>query len=405
MALTGPRPATLTAPAPRGTCPFDPPPAYERARAEHPVTRADLWDGSSCWLLTGHQDVRTVLRDPRFSADATHPGFPFLNAGRKVLTSRHPSFIRMDDPEHARLRRMLTADFMVKRIEALRPEIQRLTDDLLDRMTEGRQEADLVAGFALPLPSIVICSMLGVPYEDHAFFQERSRIMLDQASAPERIEQAQDELLRYLARLADTKATAPDDSILGRLAASGELDRDETAAMARLLLVAGHETTANMTALSVLALLRNPDQLARLRAAVLAGDDPAVRGAVEELLRYLSIVQSGVARVATEDVTVGDTRIRAGEGVLCMLNAANRDEDAFPGGGALDVARDARRHVAFGFGVHQCLGQPLARVELQVALATVLRRLPELRLAVPFEEIAFRTDMIVYGVHALPVTW
>ncbi|MYS23074.1 Cytochrome P450 [Streptomyces sp. DvalAA-14] len=406
MALTGQQPAViLTAPAPRGGCPFDPPPAYEQAREKDPVTRVSLWDGSSCWLLTRHQDVRSVLRDTRFSAEASRPGFPFLTAGRKALTTHHPSFIRMDDPEHAQLRRMLTGDFMVKRIEALRPRIQQLTDGLLDRMTEGRREADLVADFALPLPSVVICLLLGVPYEDHAFFQDRSRTLLHHASSPEQIGQAQDDLLRYLARLADAKAAAPDDGILSRLAGRGELTADQTAAMARLLLVAGHETTANMTALSVLALLRNPDQLARPRDAARAGDSAAVQGAVEELLRYLTIVQGGVARVATEDVTVGGTPIRAGEGVLCMLSAANRDEDAFPGGDALDVSRDARRHVAFGFGVHQCLGQPLARVELQVALSSVLRRLPGLRLAVPFEQIRFRTDMLVYGVHTLPVAW
>ncbi|MFC4031177.1 cytochrome P450 [Streptomyces polygonati] len=405
MALTGQQPVAFAAPAPRGGCPFDPPPAYGRVREEQPVARVSLWDGSSCWLLTRHQDVRSVLRDTRFSAEASRPGFPFLSAGRKALTTSNASFIRMDDPEHAQLRRMLTGDFMVKRIEALRPRVQQLTDELLDRMTEGRQEADLVADFALPLPSVVICLLLGVPYADHAFFQDRSRTMLNSVSTPEQIEEAQDDLLRYLAGLAESKAAAPDDGILSRLVARGELTVAQIAAMGRLLLVAGHETTANMTALSALALLRDPDQLARLRDAALAGDTAAVQGAVEELLRYLSIVQGGVARVATEDVTVGDVRIRAGEGVLLMLNAANRDEEAFPGGDSLDVSRDARRHVAFGFGVHQCLGQPLARLELQVALAALLRRLPGLRLAVPFEEIGFRTEMLVYGVHALPVTW
>jgi cytochrome P450 len=405
MALTEEQPAALAAPASRGTCPFDPPPAYEQARRDRPLTRVGLWDGSSCWLVTRHQDVRAVLRDTRFSAEAGRPGFPFLSEGRKALTTDHPTFIRMDDPEHAHLRRMLTSDFMVKRIEEMRPRIQRLTDDLLDRMTEGRQEADLVTDFALPLPSVVICLLLGVPYDDHDYFQARSRTMLHHDSTLAQIEEAQGDLIRYLARLAEAKAAEPDDGILSRLVARGELTTDQIAAMARLLLIAGHETTANMTALSVLALLRNPDQLSRLRDTVRAGDDAAVQGAVEELLRYLTIVQGGVARVATEDVTVGDTLVRAGEGVLCMLSAANRDEDAFPGGEGLDVFRDARRHVAFGFGVHQCLGQPLARVELQVALATVLRRLPELRLAVPFEQVRFRTDMLVYGVHALPVAW
>ena len=391
----------IAAPAERGTCPFDPPPAYEQARREHPVARVSLWDGTSSWLLTRHEDVRFVLRDRRFSADASRPGFPFLSAVRKVLNTDRRSFIRMDDPDHRRLRRLLTADFMIRKVESLRPQIQQLADDLLDRMTDGRRHADLVADFALPLPSVVICLLLGVPYSRHAFFQERSRVMLYTGSTPAEVEAAQSELIGYLTELTREKRTSPDDGILSRLAHEGLLSDEDIASMGRLLLVAGHETTANMTSLSVLALLRNPDQMARLRTA----DHEQIRGAVEELLRYLSIVQGGVARVATEDVVVGETVIGAGEGVLCMLSAANRDEDAFPGGDGLDIGRDARRHLAFGFGVHQCLGQPLARLELQIALATVLRRLPGLRLDVPFEDVRFRHDMVVYGVHALPVAW
>ncbi|MFF8313546.1 cytochrome P450 [Streptomyces lydicus] len=394
-------PAALAVPAARAAgCPFDPAPEIERARREEPVTRATLWDGSSCWLVTRHEDVRAVLGDPRFSADATRPGFPFLAAGGRELVTSTPTFIRQDDPEHARLRRMLTADFMIKKVEAMRPEVQRIAEELLDRMTDGRDTADLVTEFALPLPSLVICLLLGVPYEDHAFFQERSRILLSLRSAPEEVRTGQQELQQYLSRLAESKRHAPDDGIVSRLVARGELDAQDIASMGRLLLIAGHETTANMTALSILTLLRNPDQLARLR------EDPSlIKGAVEELLRYLTIVHNGLPRVATEDVTVGGVTVRAGEGVLCTLNSANRDEAVFPGGDALDVGRDARRHVAFGFGVHQCLGQPLARVELQIALETLLRRLPGLRLAVPFEEVPFRHDMGIYGVHALPVAW
>ncbi|MCL6299793.1 cytochrome P450 [Streptomyces kronopolitis] len=381
-------------------CPFDPAPGVERALREEPVTRATLWDGSSCWLVTRHQDVRQVLGDPRFSADATRPGFPFFTAGGREVIGTDPTFLRMDDPGHARLRRMLTADFMVKKMEAMRPEVQRLTDELLDRMTEGRGAADLVAEFALPLPSLVICLLLGVPYEDHEFFQRQSGVLLSLRSTREEVRAAQDELIGYLVRLADAKRDRPDDAIISRLVARGDLTSAEIAAMGRLLLIAGHETTANMTALSTLVLLRNPDQLARLR------EDPSlIKGAVEELLRYLTIVHNGLPRVATEDVRVGDVTVRAGEGVVCTLNTANRDEDAFPGGGGLDVGRDARRHVAFGFGIHQCLGQPLARVELQIALETLLRRLPGLRLDIPFEDVPFRHDMGIYGVHTLPIAW
>ncbi|KUJ66284.1 cytochrome [Streptomyces albus subsp. albus] len=398
---TAEHPAPLTVTAPRGRCPFDPPPAHTREAALAPVRRVSLWDGTGCLLITGHQEVRQVLGDARFSADTTRPGYPFLSAGRRALsTGGSKSFIRMDDPEHARQRRMLTGDFTVRKVAAMRPGIRRIADGLLDAMTAGRASADLVSEFALPLPSLVICRLLGVPYQDHGFFQERSRIVLHNDSTADEVHDALRDLAGYLAELARGKRTAPDDSIMSRLAADEGMDLDEIAAMGRLLLVAGHETTANMTALSVLALLRHPDQLARLR------EDPSlITGAVEELLRYLTIVHSGLGRVATEDVVVAGHTIRAGEGVICALDTANRDGDTFPAADVLDLEHGSRRHVAFGFGVHQCLGQQLARVELQIALRAVLDRLPGLRLAVPFEEIRFREDMAVYGVHTLPVTW
>ncbi|MFE4519403.1 cytochrome P450 [Kitasatospora sp. NPDC056783] len=390
----------FTHPAARDTCPFAPPTAYEQARQEEPVSRVTLWDGSTSWLVTRHEDIKAVLSDARFSSDSTRPGFPFVSAGARQLNAGRPTIVRMDEPEHSHYRRMLTGEFMVKKVEALRPRIQRIADDLLDRMTDGRSEADLVHDFALPLPSLVICLLLGVPYQDHEFFQGHSRVLLRRASTPEEVTAAQDELVDYLIRLTESKRARPDDGILSRLVERGELSTEEIGGMGRLLLVAGHETTANMTALSVLALLRNPDQLTHLRE-----HPEAVPGAVEELLRYLTIVHSGLTRVAAEDVDLAGARIRAGEGVICMVNTANRDEREFPEGDELDLTRDARRHLAFGFGPHQCLGQPLARLELQIAVATVLRRLPGLRLAVPFEEIRFRGEMLVYGVHGLPVAW
>ncbi|MET8627259.1 cytochrome P450 [Kitasatospora sp. NPDC004669] len=397
---TGAKTPRFTHPAARGACPFAPPPAYRQARQEEPVSRVSLWDGSTSWLVTRHEDIKAVLSDARFSSDSTRPGFPFISAGARQLNSGQPTFIRMDDPEHSRLRRMLTGEFMIKKVGALRPEVQRIADDLLDRMTEGRSSADLVREFALPLPSLVICLLLGVPYQDHDFFQECSRVLLRRDSSAEDVTTAQARLADYLVELTDAKRSRPDDGILSRLVARGELSTEEIGAMGRLLLVAGHETTANMTALSVLALLRNPDQLAHLRR-----HPETTPAAVEELLRYLTIVHSGLTRVAVEDVDLAGVRIRAGEGVVCVINTANRDERQFPDGDQLDLSRDARLHLAFGFGVHQCLGQPLARLELQIALDTILRRLPELRLAVPFEEIRFRGEMLVYGVHELPIAW
>jgi cytochrome P450 len=399
--VTTSAPAAFAFPAERGGCPFAPPTPYTQARQEEPVCTVSLWDGSRSWLVTRHEDVRAVLADQRFSADSRKSGFPFLSEGRRELASQGRTFIRMDDPEHAHLRRMLTGDFTMRRIEALAPKVQDVVDGFLDRMTaDGRTSADLVSEFALPVPSLMICLLLGVPYQDHDLFQRCSGILLDGRAAPEDVRQARDELVDYLERLAAGKERTPDDGIISRLMSEGRLSRDQVARMSLLLLVAGHETTANMTALSALVLLRNPQQAARLRA-----EPELMKGAVEELLRYLSVVHSGVTRVATETVQLGGRTIEPGDGVVCMLSTANRDEELFADGGGLDVTRDARRHVAFGFGVHQCLGQPLARLELRIALTTLLRRLPGLRLAVPFEDVRFRPDKAIYGVESLPVTW
>ncbi|MFF8430647.1 cytochrome P450 [Streptomyces sp. NPDC016566] len=388
-------------PAQPGSCPFSPAPAYERARSEQPVKRVALADGSQAWMVSRHEDLRAVLGDPRFSAEAHRPGFPFPNAGRNFIAKGEPSFVRMDDPEHARQRRMLTGYFTVRRIETMRPRMQTMVDGFLDRMEAAGPPADLVADFALPLPSLVICEMLGVPYEDHGYFQERSRVLVDSSSDPEDTRAAWSDLAQYLEGLAEITRHAPDDGIISQLAQRPDLTPGQVASMSRLLLVAGHDTTANMISLATAALLRHPEQLATLR-----GNPESAKDMVEELLRWLSPVgHTGVGRVALEDVTVGGQTIRAGEGVLCMLAVANRDDTAFPHAGDLDLRGEAHRHLAFGFGVHQCLGQGLARLEIQVALQTLFRRLPGLRLAVPFDELPFRQKAVVHGLLELPVTW
>ncbi|MFJ8822969.1 cytochrome P450 [Streptomyces sp. NPDC102467] len=399
--MTSAPPAPLILPAPYGACPFTPPSAYTEAAGQAVVTRSALPDGSPCWLVTGYQEVRSVLSDARFSADARTPGFPFLSPGQRELATARPSFLRMDDPEHARLRRMVTKDFLVRRVEELRPGIQRIIDERLDAMLAGGQPADLVADFALPIPSLVICLMLGVPYADHDRFQSLSRTLLDNTASHDEVTSAHSELTTFLERLAARRIREPGDDILSRLAARPDLTPQQVASLGFLLLVTGHESTANMTAISVCALLREPEQTARLRA------DPAlVPGAVEELLRYLTIIHLGLARAAKEDIEVGGVTIAAGEGVICMLSTANREAALFgEDADTLDLGRDARRHLAFGFGVHQCLGQTLARVELQLILTTLLRRVPTLRLAVPQAQLSYATRNIVYGLRELPVTW
>jgi cytochrome P450 len=394
-----------TYPMTRG-CPFDPPPEVTKLQQDKPISRVRLWDGSSPWLVTRYDDVREVLIDPRFSADSRLPGYPQQSAGAAARRAQTHTFITMDNPEHDKYRRLLTRYFAVKRVEGLRPRIQRIVDELIDTMLAGPRPTDLVTEFALPVPSLVICELLGVPYADRAMFHRISKILVSRDTGPEDAVVATKELCEYLGDLVTAKLSDPGEDVLSHLATqqlrTGAMTRKQIADMAQLLLVAGHETTANMIALGTLALLRHPDQLARIRET----EDPAfVASTVEELLRYLTIVHSGRRRVALEDVEIGGQLIRAGEGVIAATDAANRDPEQFGEPDRLDVDRKARHHVAFGYGIHQCLGQPLARVELQVVYGTLYRRIPTLTLAQPFEDVDFKHDMLIYGVHSLPVTW
>jgi cytochrome P450 len=384
-------------------CPFDPPPRHAEWREGEGLGRA-VWSGSPVWVVTRYEDIRAVLADQRLSADYQRPDFPGWTPS---AAQQPPAFPRMDDPEHARLRRMLTKDFTVKQVDQKRPQIQQLVDEHIDAMIGKGAPTDLVHAFALPIPSLVISVMLGVPYDDHAFFQEHSHTINNLGASPDETRAAQAALFGYLLELVGRKEKEPGDDIISRLVteqvAAGELTREGAAMNGIALLVAGHETTANMIALGTLALLENPDVAARLRDT----DDPAlVANTVEELLRYLTIAQDMLVRVAKEDIMVGGQLVRAGEGLIIGLPAANRDASVFTDADTIDVdRRNVRSHVAFGFGIHQCLGQALARAELQIALTTLLRRLPDLRLAVPMAQVRFRDGLAAYGVHELPVAW
>ncbi|GAA3636460.1 cytochrome P450 [Kineosporia mesophila] len=383
-------------------CPFDPAPALHDQQEQAPLTKVCIWNGTTHWLVTRYEEQRALLADPRVSADVFRDGFPLA---APIVGNRRPGFIVQDDPEHARLRRMVTAPFAVKRIQAMRPAIQKITDDLIDDLLAGPNPADLVEAFALPVPSLVICDLLGVPYTDHEFFQQNSKTLIRLSVPPEERAAAAQNVRGYLTDLLAQKARRPGDDLLSMLVGrveAGELTPDDAAGVGLLLLIAGHETTANMIALGTLALLQNPEQLALLRGS----DDPKlVASAVEELLRYLSITHNGRRRVALEDIDIAGETIRAGEGIICPNELGNRDPRAFAAPDDLDLTRDARHHVAFGFGVHQCLGQPLARLELQVVYSTLYRRIPTLRLATTVDAVPFKNDGVVYGVYELPVAW
>lgn len=385
-------------------CPFDPPPALMQKLAEGRLTRVRLWDGSTPWLVTRFEDQRMLLADKRVSADISSPGYPSPGrvddgGGSKI------SFILMDDPEHNRLRRMVTAPFTVRRMKEMRPAVQKIVDDQIDELLSGPRPADLVESFALPVPSLVICELLGVPYEDHEFFQKNSSAIIKVSQDRSQTMAAMAALFGYLNDLMGRKLEHPTDDLLSGLAervTSGELTREEAAQMGVLLLIAGHETTANMIALGTLALFEHPDQFALLRHT----EDPElINSAVEELLRYLTITHRGRPRAVLEDIEFDGQVIKAGEGIIFANELANRDPDAFADPDRLDLSRDARTHLAFGFGVHQCLGQPLARMELNVVLSTLYKRIPTLRLATDPDKINYKHDGQVYGVYELPVTW
>jgi cytochrome P450 len=287
----------------------------------------------------------------------------------------------------------------------MRPAVQEIVDDLIDDLLAGPNPVDLVDAFALPIPSLVICELLGVPYDDHAMFQDNTKTMVRTTSTPEERNAATRVIGGYLGGLIGKRLAEPQDDLLSSIAgrvAAGELTHAQATEMALLLLFAGHETTANMIALGTLALLQHPEQLALLRTS----DDPRlVASAVEELLRYLNIAHEGKRRAVTEDIEIAGQVLKAGDGVILVNEIANRDPEVFPDPDRLDITRDARRHVAFGFGIHQCLGQPLARMELQVVYSTLYRRIPTLKLAASVDDVRFKHDAFIYGVHELPVTW
>ncbi|MFI0484443.1 cytochrome P450 [Actinomadura sp. 9N215] len=401
------------------TCPFHPPAGFERLRAAGPVAKVALPGGGTAWAVTGHAEARALFADPRISSDATrhdfpHPGRP---PGERAYgpDAKKPvqTFVEMDEPEHGEHRRMAIPSFSVRRVRAMRPVIEEAAGRLLDEMTRAGSPADLVSRYAVPLPSMMLCHLFGLPEGDHEFFRERAdtAVLDKRRSGP-----ALAELRSYFERmLMNRPATGgegtlgegtfgtDDGGLLGRLAAAGTeagIPPGRLADTCVMIVVAGHETSTNMIALGVLALLSQPDRATPL----LDGRPDAVAGLVEELLRYVSIPET-IIRMAVGDIEVGGRRIRAGDGVLLLPAAANRDPAAFPEPGVLDPGRRARHHLAFGYGVHQCLGQNLARLELEIAFTALFGRLPGLRLAEPSARFEAASPGGLQGVARLKVAW
>ncbi|MFI7677929.1 cytochrome P450 [Actinophytocola sp. NPDC049390] len=402
---------TQTVPVPNGlpmdrdAGPFDPPSEITRLRAARPVSPLLFPDGHEGWFVTGYDEVRALMADTRFSSrldlDVVH--VPYETPGMPAATEPSPQmpgvFISMDPPDHTRLRKRLTGAFTVKRMKALEEQIVEIAERQVDHLASLTPPVDLVTEFALPVPSLVICALLGVPYADRENFQANSAQFLVKDQTIEEKMGALGALTGYLTELVTSKRAEPGEDILSDLARHDDLTIEELTGAAFLLLLAGHETTANMLALGTFALLEHPEQLAELR------DDPDLMpGAVEELMRYLSIADI-FYRYATEDVELGGETIGTGSTVVVSLLAANRDPRRFENADELDIHRQARGHLSFGHGVHQCLGQQLARIEMRAGFAGLLRRFPDLALAVPADEVRVKSDMNIYGVHELPVTW
>ncbi|MEV7545408.1 cytochrome P450 [Streptomyces sp. NPDC089915] len=383
-------------PTERGTgCPFDPPAALSEARRHGPISRFTHVGGVPGWLITGYDLVRSVLADPRFSSRKE-----LMNiAGFELPPAPPGEFLLMDEPQHGRYRKPLVGKFTVRRMRLLSERIEQITAECLDAMEAAGPSADLVTAFAKPIPTIVICEILGVPYEDRASFQEQIDAFMGGEVSDEELIAAYTATQEYLARLVAAKRANPTDDVLSELT-DGDLTDEELKGISLILLAAGFDTTANMLSLGTFALLSNPEQLAALR------EDPSLTdGAVEELLRYLSVAKT-FHRTALEDVEVGGQTIEAGTTVVLSFNTANRDPERFTDPDALDIRRPYDGHLAFSHGIHQCLGQQLARVEMRVAFRALLERFPTLRLAVPADEVRLRPETAdIYGVKSLPVTW
>ena len=381
------------------TTPFDPP--AELAQMP-PISRLLYPDGHVGWLVTSHELAKEVLADKRFSSRFELRRFPISRGGEpfKPQEAQPGFFIGMDAPDHTQLRKLLTGQFTVRRMRQLEPRIEEITRDRISAMRAHGSPVDLVQEFALPIPSLVICELLGVDYADRDEFQTQTARLLNLELKQAETMAARDAVNDFMLRLVRQKRLKPADDIMSGLVQHDELTDEVLAGMGFLLLVAGHETTANMLGLGTMALLHDRTQWDALRA-----DPSLMPNAVEELLRYLTIVHFGTVRTALSPVSLGGVLVEPGDAVSISLPAANRDAARFEDPDKLDLHRPTQGHVTFGHGIHQCLGQQLARIEMRVGYRALIDAFPTLRLAVREDEVPMRTRMAIYGVHQLPVEW
>ncbi|MEW2400570.1 cytochrome P450 [Streptomyces sp. NPDC046862] len=385
-------------------CPFAPPVQYEQLIGKRPVSKVRLATGREAWVVAGLKEARQILTDSRISSSRTHANYPFyFDAPPQMRTDS--SFIAFDPPRHTDARRKVAASFTHRNVQKLREAIERNADACIDALLAAGPPADLHRLVSLPAPMAMICDLLGVPPEDRDFLQRHGERLFGGTSSQAEREAAVVEVGAYLEELVRRKDREPGDDLISRTIAAhraedGTYDVRDVVNTCRMLINGGHETTANHLTLGVAALLEHPEQLDALTR------DPSLIGpAVEELVRYLGLGDLAVPRVALADIEIGGETIREGDGVLVLLQAANRDPREFHEPDRLILSRGGRRHVGFGHGVHLCIGADLARLELEVVLTRLFQRVPTLRLVTPIDELPTKERAIVYGVWRLDVTW
>lgn len=389
--------------------PFQVPADYVKWReSDGPVSKVTLPSGAQSWVVTGYAEIRELLSDIEIgngiTANRYAPNFPNTRSG-VIGVDQESNIVFLDEPQHGKIRRALASSFSAKTVNAMRPGIQQTVDGVIDRMLAGEPSADLHRVFSLPIPSGMICQLLGLPYEDHDFFETIAIKLLARDTPAAEHEKCQTDLYEYLQKAVhDRESNATEDDLIGRLlinnVAKGQITLDQVAGLALVMLIAGHETTASSLTMMTAHLLSRPDLVDQLKA------DPSIIPAlIEEELRLASVGDMFAARQAVEDFELGGCPIKSGEGIIALMAGGNHDSTVFERPEEVDLSRASRNHLAFGFGVHSCIGQNLARLELELAIGSLFSRVPTLQLAVPLESLTWKHESMVFGADALPVTW